>query len=384
MALKYLELVEKLRNFPKYAGTELRRAAPVVNDGFPGTFNLSFTEPEWLEEFGSFLDLNKQFVYSKIQPVIRLNDFLEKIACEEGAPSKQHLCLFEMADVSGIPCLPQILEDKELETRAWESLWRFLVKEIGLEPEQLLAKYFEGGTVFEATKGKYYFPKILPKDDFTLQKLLELGMPAENLLPDRTRDSLLALNIFGRPTPWGYRSEVFYRPENGPLIDIATVEALLWRPVFRNNEIISLTDWKSSCAFSVIGAERLLMAANNLDSVYDCNHIKPLIEQILEKSKESEVQEARIVCEALRSTHRIIVDAKNYRSLSKNRRYRFRKFVKAAAFAAKRLGFELSEKNIDDALELQAKLQPQYPELKNYSETTKTLTYLLARLKITG
>lgn len=93
--LTYVELREIIKKaYSKYPGVIFKDKYNVINDGFPGTFNLSLNEPEHLDAFGSFIDYNKNLFFAKIQPVIRSNDFEPKIIKN---PTNKHLSLFEIA-----------------------------------------------------------------------------------------------------------------------------------------------------------------------------------------------------------------------------------------------------------------------------------------------
>lgn len=76
----YCQLRKEFENFfSKYPGLEWKKPVPVINDSYPGTFNLSFNEPEHLENFNNYVDYSHQLLFGKIQPVIRYNDFSQKI-----------------------------------------------------------------------------------------------------------------------------------------------------------------------------------------------------------------------------------------------------------------------------------------------------------------
>ena len=74
--------------------------APVIHEGFPGNFNLSLTEYEFLNQNPNFFDLKNDMVYSKIQPCIRYNDYVHIKKRDKDA--YRYLLRFSMAPVGGI------------------------------------------------------------------------------------------------------------------------------------------------------------------------------------------------------------------------------------------------------------------------------------------
>ncbi|PIU76177.1 hypothetical protein COS75_00465, partial [Candidatus Pacearchaeota archaeon CG06_land_8_20_14_3_00_35_12] len=157
--MKYLELKKLLENFPKYPGVKARDKVSVVNDGFPGTFNLSIAEGPWWEEFKSLLNL-KPWAYSYIQQVIRPADFDIIL---ENPKEKGRLGLFNLGDIAGF-----VVKDNKEWKKLWEymikALWKFLIDEIGLKKENLRIYCFEGGKVKDVSQGKYVFDKEVEED----------------------------------------------------------------------------------------------------------------------------------------------------------------------------------------------------------------------------
>ena len=66
---------ERIQNWPKHSEIVKVERAPIITPGFPGTFNLSFTEDPWLKEYGKFVDFDHDYHFSTIQSCIRPNDF---------------------------------------------------------------------------------------------------------------------------------------------------------------------------------------------------------------------------------------------------------------------------------------------------------------------
>jgi hypothetical protein len=356
--VKFRKLISQSTKFPN---TKQISPAPVCNEGFPGTFNLSFTESEWLKEFnGQYLDYNKDLMYSKIQPCIRHQDW--DIIKSNGEDVYRYLSVFDMADVSGAISVIDGKKLDEIAEFALKSLYDFLIGQLKLSPEKLRVKYCIGGNVADVTKGKYPLEKTIEADP-KIELWRRLGIGEDQWIPDQTRDSLLALHIYGLPTPWGYRNEVFYE-HRGKLLDIATFEYLLWRPVFdANGNIEDIRPWEHAFAISAIGVERVLMVLNNHETVMECPHIKPLVEMTLSDARHKIFTSAVIFTEGLRAIHRIVSDAGGYRNLSKHRKQKIRDYYNGIFHSADILGINTDSRTFRKYLQKNADLQSYYPEL---------------------
>ncbi len=354
------ELRRLVSEVPRFPGAKLVRPASVCNEGFPGTFNLSYSEAEMIEQFGQYLDYKHDFIYSKIQPVIRFQDWLHIAKNDEHC--YRYLSVFDLADIGGGIILKDAKRLNEAVVFSLNQLFAFLVNNVGLDKSKLRISYFAGGQVSDVTKGKYNFEQILSADE-RIGHWRSLGLTDEQFIHDKSRATLLALNVFGLPTPWGYRHEVNYLHE-GKLLDIATFEYLFLRPIFEGQRVVKVRLWEHAFVISAIGLERVLMAKNNLKQITDCAHISPLVEIILSQSVLKNEVSARILCQALRVIHRIFSDCGSYKSLSVRRKEKMRIFYKAVFSAANELGLVISQENLKDWLDLNASLQEYSVELK--------------------
>lgn len=340
-------------------------AASVCNDGFPGAFNLSFTEAEMIERYGQYLDYDQDLIYSKVQPVIRHNDW--PIIENDAENRYRYLGVFDMADIAGAIILQDGSRMEEICRFTIQKVYDLLIHKLGFNADNLRVSYFSGGEVEQATNGKYSFLHSIPPDH-TVNIWRELGLADKQLIPDQSRDTFLALNVFGLHTPWGYRQEINYLHQ-GKLLDIATVEHLRFRPVYESKEIVGLTDFNHSLIIAGAGIERLLMVINNYSSVYECKHIQPIVERILEISQSSKQESAIIVAEALRTIHRIVSDCGSFSDIkSRHRKYKFKMYRSAFRKHSTILGLKLSDNVLRDLFLLNAKLQNYYPELESSVE----------------
>lgn len=372
------QLRKIISDCPKFSGVRVVKPASVCNDGFPGTFNLSYSEAEMIENFRQYLDYDKDLIYSKIQPVIRFQDW--SLIAKYDEHSHRYLSVFDLADIGGAIILKNSNDWGDVVRFSINSLATFLFEKLQLEKSKVRISYFSGGNVSQVSKGKYNLNFDLPSDS-SIEFWKTQGIKSDQFIADKTRDTLLALNVFGLPTPWGFRHEINYLHE-GKLLDIGTFEYLFYRPIFEKGVLIDLRRWEHLFVISAVGLERLLMVKNNFTRVTDCAHIKPLIESALELANNKNYQQAEILCQALRAIHRIISDCDGYDNLSQRRKEKLRTFYKAVIMCQNQLGIELERGHLETLLRQNARLQSFYPELETSVEkTVQEIISAEARLK---
>lgn len=372
------QLRKMISDSPKFSEAKIVEAASVCNDGFPGTFNLSYSEAEMIENFGQYLNYDKDLIYSKIQPVIRFQDWSHIAHSDEH--SYRYLSVFDLADVGGAIILKNGDDWKNAARFSINSLATFLFEKLQLDKSKIRISYFAGGNVSQVSKGKYDLNFDLPVDS-AVEFWKEKGIKDNQFIADETRDTLLALNIFGLPTPWGFRHEINYL-HAGKLLDIGTFDYLFYRPIFEKGKLIDLRRWEHLFVISAVGLERLLMVKNNFVRATDCAHIKPLIESVLSAANNKNYQQAEILSQALRAIHRIISDCGGYQNISQRRKEKLRTFYKTVIMCHNNLGVRLDRKNLENWFQLNAELQNFYPELKiSARKTAEEIIGAEARLK---
>lgn len=357
--MKYVGLREKMENFfLKSFKIKWKENVSVVNDAFPGNFILSFNELEHLKAFGNYLNYTKPLLFGKIQPVVRHNDFVNKIL--ENKDAYKYLGIFDIGGIS--LSYPNKKNFKEKTEKVIEKFFGFLTKELNLNSNKIIFKIFNGGDISSITKGKYNITKEIPRDNISLKKLMGLGVKKENIIFDSSRKTFLALYLFKRPSPWGYRIEILYNIGGKDLLDIGTIEYMPWKPIIIDDKIIDIEE--NDC-FSLVGGfglERLLLILNNYNHIKKCDNIFPLYKKIISDSILKEKEVAFILTEAVRTLHRIFTDGGKFINLSKNRKSRVRSYLNAIRENLKKL--KIGSDQIKGYLILNAKLNPFYPELK--------------------
>lgn len=165
------------------------------------------------------------------------------------------------------------------------------------------------------------------------------------------------------------------------MIDIATLEHLIWRPVFKNGEIVDIHEFEHYHAVNVIGIERLCMAFNGYKHISECDHIKPLISALNPVAKKNNFHFLFITIECIRVIHRIISDLQVLKIQSRQRRKKFNDYLEALYMHLEKLGISSKIEIISKLLENNAELNPYYPELKeNIPKTVEAIeTYFHRR-----
>jgi hypothetical protein len=246
-----------------------------------------------------------------------------------------------------------------------------LLASLGIKRNRVYPSYNSGGNVAEITKGKYNFKFQIPEDKLAKQVFLEEGIPKENLIKDKSRNTLLALKLEIQlpdgskkkiPSPWAYRNEISINlgtKKKPKLIDIGTIERFVWKPVYKDEEIIDLEDIEDEVSIAGVGLERLCMVVNKLKKIQDIDYLRPFYDALKIKEKKY------LVGESLRALHRIFADIKKYKlDLSKSRKEKVNKMIRIV------LGSGLEENEIRKLLKSNAKNQPWHPELADAVEDT--------------
>jgi len=374
--ISYQKLREHLLNTKKYPRCKKVKRAPLIHEGFPGTFNLSFTEYDMFKEFGGYSKFTKNIIFSTIQSCIRMQDILENIKTKN---NWKYLGTFEMVDIAGQILLSKKEDIKKIHTYQLKRLIKIL-ENLGLKKENLHPSYQKGGKVSRITKGKYNFDFIIPEDTLTKQEFIKAGIPEKNLIPDQTRDTLLSLHI-NMPTPWGYRSEINYNigtKEKPKLLDIATLEYFLWIPTYSSSEKISknvngLKSFPHTASVGAFGLERLHMATNKLENIFEIDYIKKFYDSLKKFYPELKKENQIAAGEAIRTLHRIDSDILSFNIKNIGKKNRKKKINQLLRMLKKEIP-KLNKEKIKKLLEKNTEIQPWHNNLaKGINPTIKRI-----------
>ncbi len=362
----YEELRNILKNEGKYPKCQKIQRCPLIHKGFPGTFNLSFTEYDVLREFGRYTNFDRDFIFSTIQSCVRPQDLFENI--KENLNLWKYLSVFEMSDIIGQVILKEE-KVKEVHSFQLRRLIEILTK-LGLKREKIFPSYHTGGKISEVTNGKYTFDFTIPEDSFTKEEFINAGIPKENLIPDNTRDTFLSLHLH-MPTPWGYRNEINYNigtKENPLLLDIATLEYFFWEPVYSSGEKVSknitgLNPLKNTISVGGIGVERLFMAVNNLQEIQQVDYIKTFYDKFKQLYPKLKKRDMIQFGESIRALHRIYSDVKsnNIIHFGENRKNKIKSILQIMF----RIIPEFDRNKFNELLKIHAEIQPWHENLLN-------------------
>jgi hypothetical protein len=377
----YSMLRTDLQNRDKFGGCIKVERAPLIHEGFPGAFNLSFTEYHWLKEYGKYIDFDHDFIFSTVQSCIRPDDIL-LVGTEK---SWKYLGVFEMADLSGAVAL-KTRDIRSLSHADGISSLVYVLQELDIPSEKIYPSYFAGGKVVDLTKGRYPFDFNIPEDEVSVEEFLGVGIPEENLIPDRTTDTFLAVNLKREEqnwgvstvyTGWGYRNEIHV--DVGPkgnkiLLDIGTFERFYWRPIYKGDRIIGLGNITCDFSIGAIGLERLCMAANELPRIQDVDYIAPFYE----KMRQLFGGENLIAGESLRVLHRIYSDIVklSIADIGRHRKARINKLLK-------NIPKSFSLDSLTELLQVHSQTQPWHTNLEQGIEPTieRIAEYRAAKLR---
>lgn len=369
--MKYEELREAIQQWKKHSGVIKIERTSLINSGFPGDFNLSFTEGTWLEEYGKFLDFNYDYNFSTIQSCIRMND----LGLLDDKNSWKYLGVFEMSDIIGSINLSKNGDYKLLQREQIKGLIN-LLNNFGINSDKIFPSYQKGGELKEITRGKYIFDFHVPEDNLSREIFLENGIPEKNLIPDKTRNTFLSLFIH-RASPWGYRNEININvgsEEKLKLLDLATIQYLPWKPVFNSSEeaknIIGLGERKDGASLGVIGLERLCMTINRLERVQDIDYLN----KFYKKFRKLKGNENLLAGESLRALHRIYSDIESYKSVpGRHHKKKIRSLLQNIS--------SLNEQEVSELLKVHTEAQPWHANLENGIKPTieRIKSYRLVR-----
>lgn len=356
-----IQLRKIIEKHAKQQKLEMLKNTSTVSWLYPGQFAYCLNEEFIWDRHGTFIDCPVEIHFHKIQPVIRWDDF-EKFFLKGKEKTQTHLGLFDMTTINGGHIIP-IKYKKQYANIIFEGLIDFLVNKIGLDKSRLAITYFPGQKLSELSKNrqgisKYDFDYEFPEDTDSVDAFLRLGLKKSQFKPDATRDSFLIPDwACGEVAPWGNRNEILYDMGNG-LLDIATVEVLTYRPIVKNQKISDVQKWDKAFVINGTGIERLSMLLNNQNEIYDIDNIEPLF-SYLDKLN---IEDTYLTCESIRIFHRLIADtAGNMRDArsqksSRNRKSKFN--------ILRRIISKISNDELKEIFNLNAKLNPRYLELK--------------------
>jgi hypothetical protein len=312
MIMKMAEIRQAIAELYRSQGYEVVPHSSTVSWSYPGQFCYCLNEEFIWERYGTVINIERDVHFNKTQIAIRWDDFVKHFAGsahQNAAYSRSHLATFDMASVMGGNLIASRQRSSDHVRRTFEGLFDFLVSSIGLKKENFEISYFGGGHLSELgsnARGEplFNFDYFFPSDLEGYQQLLALGFSPKQLRADISRDSFLILHwTCGVVAPWGYRNEINYRTEDG-VVDIATIEHLTFRPLIQDGQIVGVEPWDRDFIISGLGLERLSLVTEQYAKIQDIDTIAPLFAYALANVN----ADARLICETVRTYHRVFAD----------------------------------------------------------------------------
>ena len=315
------ETYAALKQWRRKSGVPEIPKTSVVSPLFPGQFNYCLDESHWLEKTNSFLDMPFDDHFQKTMPAIRLADF-EHFYKGESQPDGTHLATFTIGTVGG-GHLVDAEEGNVYYLRALQGMLEFLTEVIGLERNRIVVSYFCGGMTAreiagtrktEDQRSKVLTEFVVPVDTCSESALREVGLYWNQRMACNTRDNFLTTNWYVVRAPWGYRNEIFYRMDDGSLLDIATIERLVYAPICEERDgewyVVGVKPWDRALIIDAIGIERVTLAKQGSGRINDLPELKEMNDIGLTERE----------AEALRILHRVYTDMRWQQIESKQRR----------------------------------------------------------------
>lgn len=235
------------------------KGAGLLSDTFPHTFTPSVGHPEAI-----------QAVSAEQIPKLRcvIQDVCFRAIDQTRVGFGPHLSLFEMSVSLSIAEFTREACYREI-TSAFTTLTTCL----GLNPNDLYITVFPGARILGTS---------IPRDDWSPETWHRLGVPKNNIVPAPGDACVLVPDTANEPA--GVRSEVFYQPPDGrPPFEIATIEFLQFRTVAsKGKRSLASLPGNLGLFATAYGIERLAVALNNYDSVFDVDDVRALVERIVE------------------------------------------------------------------------------------------------------
>ncbi|HLC73075.1 MAG TPA: hypothetical protein VJH20_00390 [Candidatus Nanoarchaeia archaeon] len=367
--ITYKQLRRIIEERAKNKGLEIVSPSSTISWLYPGQFAYCLNEEFIWDRYGSLIDMPGEIHFHKIQPVIRWDDYIIYFLGRTKNPpqsSTDHLTSFDMSTIDGGHIINKENYAK-YSKMIFGGIVSFLINDLGLDKNKLEITYFSGEKLSILSSNKkgvprFDFEKYIPEDKEAKEELLSLGLQESQIKPNNTRDCFLIPDwLCGEAAPWGYRNEINYRTNAG-LIDIATIERLFLRPIYKNGKLVDVVEWDKRFLINGAGLERLVMVVNSLPEINQVDTINPLFDFIASRGYDN----VPLLCESLRTSHRIIADSrgnltdKRSPGKSEERRWKYNKILRNL--------IHVQDIDIRDFYNLNAELQPHYEELSQVVE----------------
>lgn len=240
--------------------------------------------------------------------------------------------------------------------------YEFLTKELGINPEKLSVTCFEGD-------------EDAPRDIEAFNAWKKAGIPEERIYFYGKKENWW---IAGEEGPCGPDTEMFLDTGKPACSDNCQPSCdcgkyvEIWNNVFMEyyKSKNGITKLKQRNVDTGLGLERMAMLLQKVETPFDTELFKPVMDKLKELEKVDDIKSRRIVAEHLRSSIMIICDGGRPSNI--DRGYVLRRLIRRMTRHLSKLQIDLAQ--LGNLIDLTIdNLNEMYPELKEKKEIIKTV-----------
>ena len=240
--------------------------------------------------------------------------------------------------------------------------YEFLTKELGINPEKLSVTCFEGD-------------EDAPRDMEAFNAWKKAGIPEERIYFYGKKENWW---IAGEEGPCGPDTEMFLDTGKPACSDNCQPSCdcgkyvEIWNNVFMEyyKSKNGITKLKQRNVDTGLGLERMAMLLQKVETPFDTELFKPVMDKLKELEKVDDIKSRRIVAEHLRSSIMIICDGGRPSNI--DRGYVLRRIIRRMTRHLSKLQIDLAQ--LGNLIDLTIdNLNEMYPELKEKKEIIKTV-----------
>lgn len=240
--------------------------------------------------------------------------------------------------------------------------YEFLTKELGINPEKLSVTCFEGD-------------EDAPRDMEAFNAWKKAGIPEERIYFYEKKENWW---IAGEEGPCGPDTEMFLDTGKPACSDNCQPSCdcgkyvEIWNNVFMEyyKSKNGITKLKQRNVDTGLGLERMAMLLQKVETPFDTELFKPVMDKLKELEKVDDIKSRRIVAEHLRSSIMIICDGGRPSNI--DRGYVLRRLIRRMTRHLSKLQIDLAQ--LGNLIDLTIdNLNEMYPELKEKKEIIKTV-----------
>ena len=344
--MKAIEIRNKFLEFFKKHNHNIIPSAPLIPENDPSVlFTTAGMQPLVPYLLGERHPAGTRL--TDYQKCVRTNDI-------DAVGDNRHLTYFEML---GNWSLGDYFKEEAIAMS-----YEFLTKELGINPEKLSVTCFEGD-------------EDAPRDMEAFNAWKKAGIPEERIYFYGKKENWW---IAGEEGPCGPDTEMFLDTGKPACSDNCQPSCdcgkyvEIWNNVFMEyyKSKNGITKLKQRNVDTGLGLERMAMLLQKVETPFDTELFKPVMDKLKELEKVDDIKSRRIVAEHLRSSIMIICDGGRPSNI--DRGYVLRRLIRRMTRHLSKLQIDLAQ--LGNLIDLTIdNLNEMYPELKEKKEIIKTV-----------